>query len=126
MRNTLLIAALYLAAAGSLVAQDTAATEQTAVVEPPVGTNFIADRRLGRYYPVGCDLLVRVPAADRLYYATETGARQDGYTPSADCGKAVAGAETARPQLQDAPAPSSTVSWADAPPEAPQKTAVNP
>lgn len=65
--------------------------------EAPAGTNWIADRRLKRYYPVSCAAVPAVPRPDRLYYATESAVRQDGYSSSPACG----GDQTA--QLADAP-----------------------
>ena len=84
-----------------------AAQEATGVEETPPGTNWIADRRLKRYYPVGCAAVSVVPRPDRLYYATESAVRQAGYVRSPECNaEAAPRLEEAPPHLQDAPASS--------------------
>jgi hypothetical protein len=87
-----------------LVSSPLGAQESTRVEEAPPGTNWIADRNLGRYYPVSCAAAGAVPRSDRLYYATESAVRRAGYVPSPDCaaGKAPR-LEDAPPHLQDVP-----------------------
>jgi hypothetical protein len=93
MRSVLVLLTLYLTIIPSLAGQDA-----KGVSEAPPGTNWIADRRSNRYYPVDCDLVNAVARSDRRYYATEQGVKKDGYTRSPDCGN------TDTPHLEDAPA----------------------
>lgn len=101
MRSLPILLAIHLTTLPTLAAQ-----EPTRVEEAPPGTNWIADRRLKHYYPVDCDVVRTVPRADRLYYATESAIREDGYVKSPDCGAAdTPRLEDARPRLQDAGRP---------------------
>jgi hypothetical protein len=93
MRALPLVLILSLATAGSLAAQ----TPRYAA-EAPESTNWIADARNGVYYPVDCEIGLTVPRADRLYYATETAVRRDGYAHTTSC-------PVIRPRLQDVPPP---------------------
>jgi outer membrane protein with beta-barrel domain len=97
MRAILPVLVFCLTTAPAVVAQTTRYAE-----EAPAGANFIADARHRRYYPIGCELLLTVPLADRLYYATESAVQRDGYARTTACPGADAGAvEDVRPRLQD-------------------------
>jgi hypothetical protein len=99
LRPLLLPLALVLASA------PLAAQVAIGVEEAPAGTNWIADRRLKRYYPVSCAAVRAVPRPDRLYYATESAVRQAGYVQSPECAAEEGPSlEDAPPRLQDPPA----------------------
>ena len=51
----------------------------------PPGTNYVGDARIRKYYPVGCAAQHAIPADQQLFFQTEDGAGQDGFTPSGDC-----------------------------------------
>jgi len=101
MRPLLVLLAIHLAAVPSLAGQEPARVE-----EAPPGTNWIADRSQKRYYPADCDAVQTISRADRLYYASESAVREDGYTGGPGCGSMDAlRLEDARPRLQDAVRP---------------------
>jgi hypothetical protein len=80
MRSLLVLLTISLTITPCLAGQ-----ESSGASEAPRGTNWIADQRSNRYYPVDCDLVQTVALADRRHYATETGVMKDGYTRSPDC-----------------------------------------
>jgi hypothetical protein len=51
----------------------------------PTGTNWIADGRTRTYYRVGCPESAKIPAADRLYYGSETSLKAAGFKPADKC-----------------------------------------
>jgi hypothetical protein len=76
--------------------------------EAPTGTNWIADREIKHYFPVDCEAVISIPRPDRLYYASESAVRKDGYIPSPKCPTAESPRlADAGPRLADAPAPAS-------------------
>jgi beta-barrel assembly-enhancing protease len=51
----------------------------------PVGTNWVGDARIKRYYPPGCAAQHAIPAEQQVFFQTSEGAERSGFTRSGDC-----------------------------------------
>jgi hypothetical protein len=51
----------------------------------PPGTNWVANGRTKTYYRAGCPATSKIPAADRLYYGSETALQGAGFTRAKEC-----------------------------------------
>jgi hypothetical protein len=51
----------------------------------PVGTNWVGDARIKRYYPNGCAAQHEIPSEQQVFFQTAEGAERSGFTRSGDC-----------------------------------------
>src|SRR3954466_3316921 len=100
--------------APSVLSSQEPAPRHVLVDDVPEGTNWIANARTHLYYPVGCPITASIPAADKLFYKSETSLQTAGFTKSAECDNSAPGsaAPTATPAL---PVPSATAAGAATP-----------
>ena len=71
------------------------------VDDVPEGTNWIANARTSLYYPVGCPVTASIPAADKLFYKSETSLRAGGFTKSDECKGSTTPSNRAPPAIRD-------------------------
>jgi hypothetical protein len=54
-------------------------------IKLPLGTNYVGDLRIRRYYPLGCAAQHAIPADQQIFFQTAEGAERDGFSASGDC-----------------------------------------
>jgi hypothetical protein len=83
MRSFALI--LFASVAPSVIASQEPAPRPVLVDDVPQGTNWVANARTRIYYRVGCPITASIPAADKLYYKSESSLESAGFTKSDEC-----------------------------------------
>src|SRR5215217_4464938 len=70
---------------GALFAQANPSPGPVLVDDVPEGTNWVANASTRMYYRVGCPITIRIPAADRVYYKSESSLQAAGFKQSDQC-----------------------------------------